>query len=191
MFNKEHKKIIDKTVELGGVIYGGYIRDALANREPTDIDICFFDAGKHNQFKTYLREIGLAPPIKFNPGDKEFDEIVHDKVVVPEHCPLSYFYNTCKEHGKYQNDIVKVDLFLVERSVFNWGHSPDVNINRLMYTSKGIETYQTDRTSLNILQDIKNNVFTPEDRCPKERIDKLLAKGWELHPDIIVKQILE
>lgn len=191
MFNKDHKKIIDKTVELGGVVYGGYIRDALANREPTDIDICFFDVGKHSQFKAYLREIGLAPPINFNPGSEDLRDIKHDRVAVPDHCPTSYFYNTCKEHNKYQNNIVKVDLFLVERSIFSWGHSPDVNINRLMYTSKGIETYNTDRTSLDILKDIKNNVFTPEDRCPKERIDKLLSKGWELHPDIIVKEIIE
>jgi len=185
LFNYKHKKIIDKVIELGGVVYGGYIRDSFAKREPRDIDICFFDYNKYYKFKDSLEKIKFRCEITSS-FSKDIDET---KDIETKN--TSYFYGNCKEHNKYENNFTKIDLFLVEKSIFMYGHSPDVNINRLMYSSKGIETYNTEQSSLEILSDIKNNTFFPEERCPQERIDKLLNKGWELHPYFIIKDIIE
>jgi len=170
-------KIIDIVIKYKGAVYGGFVRDMLANRPFNDIDIWFKCLEDKLKFETQLQaEYQCSITSVEWENDKYFSPADHSKIIILD-----------EKFG------FTLDVLVIDTDSFFTKHKPDVNVNRLYISKDGIKTYCTSYSAFDIIKSIKNNHITPEINCKsiKKRVGKLLDKGWEMNPELLIKEIIE
>lgn len=176
-------KILDLIIANNGAVFGGFVRDMLANKKFKDIDVWFkyeadrlgFQTRLSDQYDCCITDVKTSNEMYFMP-------IGHSNITVTE-----------------DDEEIKLDvLSLSEYDFFN-SHRKDINVNRLYLSKNGIQSYCTEDSTFNIIKSIKNNYIKPERNLDdigyassiKIRLEQLINNGWELDPEVLIEYIIK
>jgi hypothetical protein len=150
MTNINISRVLSVIFNQGGVVFGGFVRDMLADETPADIDVLVSDIPK---LLTSLVALGTVQII----GVSNYGNGIEVKLTVRE-----------------GNENIWLDI-----NPDNTTHKPDVDVNRLVMDRHSIKLMCPGDSLATVLDHIKHKTFVTESGCSQKRIDHMMRKGWE------------
>lgn len=155
--------IVNTILSSGGAIFGGFVRDYIANVAPEDID-CFIPVSGYLKLLSTLSTFGKLTSV----GELG---IAYNK----EGIGSRWTFSDSLEGEHTQIDIV----------ISGSKNLPDCDVNRLLLNNAGISVMPrcgNPKKLLEIVTHIHQRVFVPEKGISTTRYDKILEKGYKQKP---------
>lgn len=194
-------KTASTAIDMGGVVYGGFIRDIIIGEPYNDIDIYFFNK---RSFIDFLRDsTDVETKDLFNTFGNSFEKMSEShggEARYIEAGPDGITFEKVSGKSKFgdQCDVLYggVDLFL------NY-HIADLDINRLYLSKKGLNVYREKKGNKYVYKDglytvgeIINNIqkkffaceFHPFEKAP--RVTKMEGRGWRHNPLLTIQDVI-
>lgn len=155
-FREQDKQSLNIILECHGIIFGGYIRDCLADKQPNDIDAMIFISQKEN-FDERMMKIYSQKLYNKKNGTTVFSGSYLQ-------CEVCYIDNNYIDGNS--DDIIDPE--------------PDLDINSLMYSRKdGLKNWVTrDKNIDEIIKHIREGVCMQYVFCESDRLEKIKKNGW-------------
>lgn len=156
-----------------GRIFGGYLRDTILGEEPKDIDVWF---QTQNDVHTFVCDMACVTSVRL----EEVNDYAYRAGLSANFNHFRLFTNTpISNLGESARGKCNIKPFShIDLIVKDGWLDEDIDVN-MLYLEKGdLKAWRGN--VIDIIRNIRMKRFVPFLNCPSERMDKLIARGWEM-----------